>query len=37
VQLTSFFIEEADKAPALRSFIFLDPHNLLYRLPDVRT
>jgi VWFA-related protein len=35
VQLTSFFIEEADKAPALRSFIFLDAHNLAFTdLPD---
>src|SRR6185369_7719603 len=35
VQLTSFFIEEADQAPALRSFIFLDAHNLTFTdLPD---
>jgi VWFA-related protein len=35
VMLTSFFIEEADKAPALRSFIFLDAHNLAFTdLPD---
>lgn len=35
VQLTSFFIEEADKAPALRSFLFLDAHNLAFTdLPD---
>lgn len=35
VQLTSFFIEEAGKAPSLRSFIFLDAHNLAFSdLPD---
>lgn len=35
VQLTSFFIEEAGKAPALRSFVFLDAHNLAFiDLPD---
>jgi VWFA-related protein len=35
VLLTSFFIEEAGKAPALRSFIFLDAHNLAFTdLPD---
>jgi hypothetical protein len=30
VQLTSFFIDEAGKAPALRSFIFLDAHSLTF-------
>lgn len=35
VLLTSFFIDEAGKAPVLRSFIFLDAHNLAFtELPD---
>ncbi len=35
VQLTSFFIDEAGKAPALRSFVFLDAHTLTFKdLPD---
>ena len=35
VQVTSFFIEETGKPPALRSFLFLDAHNLTFTdLPD---
>jgi VWFA-related protein len=35
VQLTSFFVEEVGKAPVLRSFVFLDAHNLTFKdAPD---